>query len=219
MIWINSKDFQLASTIPLVCERVSAVKKFREESKRVATQKLANVPFEFAEIRHRDCENSIIVPRVSSESREYVPMGFLGNDTIISDSAMAIYGAPIWLLGVLESRMHMTWLRAIGGKLKNDYRYSAILVYNTFPIPPLSTQRKNILEDAVLEMLDVREEEGGTLAELYGGANKPMNEKLRKAHEKIDGIVERAYRQEPFKSDEERLSVLLKLYQEMTIDD
>nr|WP_255428581.1 type IIL restriction-modification enzyme MmeI [Sporosarcina sp. resist] len=146
-------------------------------------------------------------------------MGFIGSDTIISNLAMVIYDAPIWLLGILESRMHMTWLRAVGGRLKTDYRYSVGMVYNTFPIPTLSTNRKNVLEEAVLEMLDVREEEGGTLAELYGGANKLMNARLREAHEKIDGIVERAYKQDPFKSDEERLSVLLKLYQEMVSEE
>ena len=143
-------------------------------------------------------------------------MGFIEDNTIVSDSAIFIYNAPIWLLGILESKMHMVWLRSIGGKLKTDYRYSAGLVYNTFPIPELSEARKNMLEEAVFEMLDVREEEGGTLAELYGGANKPMNERLRQAHEKIDGIVERAYQQKPFESDEERLSVLLNLYKEMT---
>ena len=143
-------------------------------------------------------------------------MGFIEDDTIVSDSAMVIYNAPIWLLGILESKMHMVWLESIGGKLETRLRYSAGLVYNTFPIPELSDSRKNMLEEAVFEMLDVREEEGGTLAELYGGANKPMNERLRQAHEKIDGIVERAYQQKPFESDEERLSVLLNLYKEMT---
>ena len=112
--------------------------------------------------------------------------------------------------------MHNIWLREVGGKLETRLRYSAGLVYNTFPIPELSVTRKNILEEAVFEMLDVREEEGGTLADLYGGANKPMNERLRQAHEKIDGIVERAYQQKPFESDEERISVLLDLYKEMT---
>ncbi|WP_341848466.1 type IIL restriction-modification enzyme MmeI, partial [Streptococcus suis] len=73
----------------------------------------------------------LLVPRVSSESRDYVPMGFVGEDTIISDSAMAVYNAPVYLLGLLMSRLHMTWLRAIGGKLETRYRYSAGLVYNT----------------------------------------------------------------------------------------
>jgi len=162
---------------------------------------------------------SILIPRHPSSEKEYIPMGYLGEDVIISDSAMAIYNAPLWLLGVLESKMHLSWLKKYGGRIKTDFRYSNKLVYNTFPIPPITTQRKNILEEAVLEMLDVREEEGGNLSELYGGANKPMNARLREAHEKIDGIVERAYKQEPFKSDEERLSILLRLYQEMTSEE
>lgn len=223
--WFTKEKYEQVSSNPVVHERVSKVKLMRESSKKKDTQIAASRPYEFAErVRYDDAyknggivgKHSILVPRVSSEARDYVPMGFLGDDTIISDSAMAIYDAPLWLLGVLESKMHMVWLRTIGGKLKTDYRYSAGLVYNTFPIPELSTQRKTMLEEAVLEMLDVREEEGGTLAELYGGANKPMNERLRQAHEKIDGIVERAYQQKPFESDEERLSVLLKLYKDMT---
>src|SRR5699024_8283188 len=109
----------------------------------------------------------IIVPRVSSENREYVPMGYVNENTVISDSAMAIYNAPMWLLGILESRMHMVWLRSVGGKLETRYRYSAGLVYNTFPIKGLSTQRKNEMTRVMTEILELREYDGGTLAELY----------------------------------------------------
>ena len=130
---------------------------------------------------------------------------------------MVIYDAPMWLLGLLESRMHMVWLRAIGGKLKTDYRYSATLVYNTFPILNLSAQRKNEIARVMTEILDLREFEGGTLANLYD--NDKMPESLRKKHEELDGIVDRAYRQQKFESDEERLSVLLQLYKEMTAND
>ena len=143
-------------------------------------------------------------------------MGFVGDDTVISNSAMVIYNAPIWLLGILESKMHMVWLESIGGKLETLFALFSWAGLYTFPIPELSEARKSMIEEAVFEMLDVREEEGGTLAELYGGANKPMNERLRQAHEKIDGIVERAYQQSHFESGEERLSVLLNLYKEMT---
>ena len=141
-------------------------------------------------------------------------MGFVGEETIIADSAMAVYNAPIWLLGLLESHMHMVWLRAVGGRLKTAYRYSAGLVYNTFPVPELSTTRKNMIEEQVFEILDLREELDGTLAELYHKDTMP--ESLRDAHKKLDEIVERAYKDTPFKSDEERLSHLLKRYKEMT---
>lgn len=223
-LWLQEKDYLTLKTIPEFAEIFKKVSLERSGEKSAdSTKEYAKKPWLFVQRGEWDNANNagkilgkqtLIVPKVSSETRDYVPMGFVEDDTIVSDLAMVVYDAPIWLLGILESRMHMTWLRAVGGRLKTDYRYSAGMVYNTFPIPKLSTNRKNTLEEAVLEMLDVREEEGGTLAELYGGANKSMNARLREAHEKIDGIVERAYKQEPFKSDEERLSILLKLYQE-----
>ncbi|OXT15833.1 DNA methyltransferase [Bacillus sp. OG2] len=223
-LWLAETDYLTLKTIPEFAQIFKQVSAERSGEKSAESTKVyAKKPWLFVQRGEWDSANeagkikekqALIVPSVSSEDRDYVPMGFIGSDTIISNLAMVIYDAPIWLLGILESRMHMTWLRAVGGRLKTDYRYSAGMVYNTFPIPKLSTNRRNTLEEAVLEMLDVREEEGGTLAELYGGANKPMNARLREAHQKIDGIVERAYKQEPFKSDEERLSVLLKIYQE-----
>lgn len=214
-LWIDDDDLEEARLSQFIQRRIEQTRQHRLNSKDEGAKKLASRPHQFRD-RNVIKDLAILVPRVSSESRDYVPMGFVGDDTIISDSAMVIYNAPIWLLGILESKMHMVWLESIGGKLETRLRYSAGLVYNTFPIPELSDSRKNMLEEAVFEMLDVREEEGGTLAELYGGANKPMNERLRQAHEKIDGIVERAYQQKPFESDEERLSVLLNLYKEMT---
>ena len=160
---------------------------------------------------------SIIIPRVSSQNRYYVPMGIVDENTIISDSATAIYGATLWLLGLLESRMHMIWLKAVGGRLKNDFRYSAGLVYNTFPIPKLSSRRKNEIEQLILNILDIREEEEGTLADLYGSPlaqknPKPMNPRLLKAHQELDEVVDRAYRSTGFKDDNERLAVLLDMY-------
>lgn len=111
----------------------------------------------------------------------------------------------------------MVWLRSIGGKLKTDYSYSNTLVYNTFPVPEFSTRRKNEIEDLVWKILDIRDEEGGTLAELYGSPlaaknPKPMNSRLKAAHEELDRVVDRAYRDRPFKDDNERLALLLDMY-------
>ncbi|CKB02257.1 class I SAM-dependent DNA methyltransferase [Streptococcus pseudopneumoniae] len=215
-LWLEENEYQKFKDNSIISERIERVRTFRQNAKSKSTKELADYPWRFGELKELSSQ-VILIPRVSSETREYVPMDFvMGKDMIISDAVITINNAPIWLLGILESKMHMVWLRSIGGKLKTDYRYSAGLVYNTFPLPELSDSRKNMLEEAVFEMLDVREEEGGTLAELYGGANKPMNERLRQAHEKIDGIVERAYQKKTFESDEERLSVLLNLYKEMT---
>lgn len=103
------------------------------------------------------------------------------------------------------------------GRLKQDYRYSAVLVYNTFPVPNLSARRKNEIEQLVLNILDIREEEGGTLAELYGSPlaeknPKPMNPRLLKAHQELDEVVDRAYKPNGFKDDNERLALLLDMY-------
>ena len=154
---------------------------------------------------------------MSSENRVYVPMNIFDSDVVAADSTMAIYDAPLWLFGLLESRMHMTWLRAVGGRLKTDYRYSAGLVYNTFPVPDLSTRRKNEIEELVWKILDIRDEEGGTLAELYGSPlaaknPKSMNPRLLAAHQELDEVIDRAYRDRPFKDDNERLSLLLNMY-------
>lgn len=107
--------------------------------------------------------------------------------------------------------------KKIGGKLKTDYRYSNTLVYNTFPVPELSQRRKNEIEDLVLKILDIRDEEGGTLAELYGSPlaekdPKPMNPRLLKAHQELDAVIDRAYKASGFKDDNERLSLLLDMY-------
>lgn len=225
VIWMNEEEYKVFKEIPFINQRVNAVRKFRENGGQSAKGAIST-PYEFFTKAQR--ENSIknhhkvhlsemmtiVVPRVSSENRLYVPMGFVGEDTVVSDSAIAIYSAPTWLLALLESRMHMVWLGSIGGKLKTDFRYSVGLVYNTFPIQNLSTQRKNEMKRVMLEILDLREYEGGNLATLYN--KNTMPETLKKKHDELDRIIERAYRQKPFESDEERLTTLLNLYKTMT---
>lgn len=132
---------------------------------------------------------------------------------------MAIYNAEVWLLGLLQSKIHMLWLQTIGGKLETRYNYSNTLVYNTFPVPELSTRRKNEIEQLILNILDIREEERGTIAELYGSPlaeknPKPMNLRLLKAHQELDEVVDRAYKSKGFKDDNERLALLLDMYSE-----
>ena len=215
-LWINDSQYQLLKNNDLISSSVSQVRLFRMKSKKKSTKLMAEKPYEFGEIRYKN-EPSIIVPGVSSENRIYAPMAFVDKDTIISNAAFAIYGAPLWLMGVLESKMHMSWLKAIGGKLETRYRYSAVLVYNTFPVPELSTRRKNEIEDLVWKILDIRDEEGGTLAELYGAPlaaknPQPMNPRLKAAHEELDQVVDRAYRDRPFRDDNERLALLLDMY-------
>lgn len=225
VFWLNKEEYQTVQNNSLLGLRIKGVAQARMSSPAKSTQDAAKTPYAFVQKGEWDEAYStfkqsgadefvqLLVPRVSSESRDYVPMGFVGEDTIISDSAMAVYNAPVYLLGLLMSRLHMTWLRAIGGKLETRYRYSAGLVYNTFPVPELSTKRKNQIEEQVFEILDLREELGGTLAELYHRDTMPQA--LREAQQVLDSIVERAYKETPFTSDEERLSHLLKHYKKM----
>ncbi|HEL1541231.1 TPA: class I SAM-dependent DNA methyltransferase [Streptococcus suis] len=214
-IWIEDHQVDEAKSIPEFASRIEAVRQVRTMTKGVSAKSVAETPWRFGQIKHKELP-ALVLPVTSSESREYLPVDYLEAGIITTNSNCVLFDAPIWLVGVLGSKMHLCWLREVGGKMKSDYRYSADLVYNTFPIPELSERRKAMLEEAVLEMFDVREEEGGTLAQLYGGANKPMNARLKEAHLKIDEIVERAYKSTPFTSDEERTNHLIKLYKEMT---
>ena len=225
-LWMNEKEYQKVSYIQFLSDKVDAVKKLRLTSTSKSTVYTADFPYSFAvrggydeayaafKASGEDEFLQLVVPAVSSESREYVPLGFVGEDTIVSNRCYVVYNSPIWLLGLLQSKLHMVWLAAIGGKLETRYSYSSGVVYNTFPVPELSTRRKNMIEEQVFEILDLREELGGTLAELYH--KETMPESLREAHKKLDEIVKRAYKDTPFNSDEERLSHLLKRYKEMT---
>ncbi|HFI0039640.1 TPA: class I SAM-dependent DNA methyltransferase [Streptococcus suis] len=210
VLWLTEDTLEDAKQIPLISDRIQLSKEYRSNS---ATGKhLMETPWKLGTDNYQEIEK-IVLPVVSSENRDYLPVSIVGREAIPSYATFVIYNAPVYLLGLLMSRLHMTWLRAIGGKLKTDYRYSAGLVYNTFPVPELSTMRKNQIEEQVFEILDLREELGGTLAELYHRDTMPQA--LREAHQVLDGIVERAYKETPFASDEERLSHLLKRYKEI----
>lgn len=232
-LWMNREQYLKNMKIKSLEERIENTRIFREQSKAESTKEASKKPWEFVqkgeyEKAYGNAQKTfgkitIVVPCVSSENRIYIPMGIVDPKTIISNSAMVIYDAPLWLFGLLESRIHMTWLRTVGGRLKTDYRYSAGLVYNTFPVPEMSTRRKNEIENLVLNILDIREEEGGTLAELYGSPlaeknPKPMNSRLLEAHQELDRVVDRAYKPSGFKDDAERLSMLLEMYAEKVKD-
>ena len=223
-IWINDDELDEALSNSYIKSRVLATERFRLQSKAASTRESATYAYKFKQRGKYDKAlqkfnqfTTIVIPRHSSGTRSYVPLGLTNQDTIVSDSAMAIYNSPLWLFGLLTSRIHMIWLNRVGGKLKTDFRYSNVLVYNTFPVPELSTRRKNEIEDLVWKILDIRDEEGGTLAELYGSPlaaknPKPMNPRLKAVHEELDQVVDRAYRDRPFKDDNERLALLLDMY-------
>ena len=213
-LWIKPEDIDEAYSIPELKERIDAVEKARLNSSRVSTRELATVPYRFGEVRHKNTE-CIIVPSVSSERRKYIPMDYLDAGTVISNAAFAVYDASLWLFGILTSRMHMTWVRTVGGRLKTDYRYSAQLCYNTFPFPSITSAQQEEIAAAAEEVLGVREDHPGlTLADLYDPDRMPAD--LRQAHAELDNLVEQCYPGYPFATDEDRLECLFKLYEKMT---
>jgi hypothetical protein len=216
-LWIKNEDLAEAIEIPLIANRIEISKKHRLASKDKGTQDLAKRAHQFRDLKEAK-DGQIIVPSVSSERREYIPSGFLKNEDIISNSAQVIYDAKPYIMGVITSKMHMVWMRKVGGKLKTDYRYAKDLVYNTFPFPPISERQKQELEQSVYRILEEREAHSEkTLAQLYDPDKMP--EGLREAHHQNDLAVERCYRSKPFESDEERLEYLFKLYELMIAEE
>ena len=209
----NEEQYKDLLKNKILNERFQQVAESRAKSTKKQTKELAKQPWKIGELRYS--EKAVIAsPQTASENYDYVPMTILDKSIMASNNVLQAYTDELWLLALLESKMHVLWIRAIGGKMKTDFTLSSRLVYNTFPIPELSTHRKNELKRIMLEILDLREYEGGTLAQLYNRYKMP--ESLREKHEELNGIVDRAYRQTPFESDEERLALLLNLYKEMS---
>lgn len=213
-IWMPTKQiFDKFKDDPFIKDRIQKVKIARSKRK---DKSLTHIPYKFQVVQNRDLP-ALFIPQASSGNRDYIPMGYISAKSIIAAPNFGVYNAPIYLLGILMSKMHMSWIKAVGGKLKTDFRYSNRLCFNTFPIPTLSTRRKKEIEQLVLNILDIREEEGGTLAELYGSPlaeknPKPMNPRLLKAHQELDQVVDRAYKPNGFRDDNERLALLLDMY-------
>ena len=216
-LFIDSDELVEAKQNPEILNRLEKVYDHRIKSSEKSTREKAKFPHQYYFSGHKESD-SIIVPATSSERREYIPIGFLTADTIISNSAMAIYDAQPWLFGILHSKMHMVWVDAVGGKLETRYRYSAKLCYNTFPFPEINLKQKEIINQYVFAILDERAKfPQKTMAWLYNPDTMPKD--LLKAHQELDEAIERIYRLAPFTSDAERLEYLFKMYDEMTKKD
>jgi hypothetical protein len=200
-------------TMPLVRQRIKNVREFRSASRRKQTLAAANVP-ELLALRVAPSKSFLVLPKVSSERREYVPIGWVNPPTIPTDLVFVFQHAELYHFGILTSRSHMSWLRHIGGRLKSDYRYSLSLVYNTFPWPePTPTQRAQIeaLAQAVLDARALPKNLTSTLADLYDPDTMPPE--LRRAHRELDMAVDRLYRREPFATDRDRVEHLFGRYE------
>jgi hypothetical protein len=214
-LWIGDDDLKLARSIPEIKRRIDAVRASRAEGGDVA-RGLIGTPHRFR-YTHVARESLIILPRVSSERRIYIPFGFLDCNCIVSDSAQAIYDAEVWVFSIITSLLHMVWVKTTSGKLESRYRYSSALCYNTFPVPLLSAEHKRLLEEHAWQIIEARDAHPGkTIAWLYDPDNMPNN--LRDAHQALDETLERIYIGRPFKNDTERLEHLFKLYAEMTFE-
>lgn len=213
-IWIGADEVKQALSHQFLKDRVDKVREFRLKSKDKGTRKKADRPYWFRE--HKEAKLfSLIIPRTSSERRGYLPIGYLQPDQIISDSAQVIYDPAPHVFGLISSRMHMVWVRAVAGQLETRIRYSSAIVYNNFPIPPLRENEKEKISQKVYAVLDARENHPEkTLAQLYDPDKMPDD--LRHAHEDLDEIVDKVYRAKPFDNDEERLAYLFDLYETMT---
>ena len=201
--------------MPKVVERMRAVKAFRAKSKRKSTLAIADYPAQY-NVNVIPTAPFLVVPKVSSERREYVPIGWLEPTTIPSDLVFVLNDATKPLFTLLTSAMHVSWLRYIGGRLKSDYRYSIGLVYNTFPLPTVPTERLQRLAPHADAVLAARTNHpDATLADLYDPDLMPAD--LRKAHQALDHAVDRLYRRRGFTSDRERVEHLFGLYEKMLV--
>jgi hypothetical protein len=224
-LWLKDAPPTLLRNSPFIRQRLEAVRNFRLESKRDATRELATTPAQFAFISHPDTPY-LLFPSVSSERRDYIPLGFMPAETIASNLCLIVPDATLYHLGILTSAMHMAWMRAVCGRLESRYRYSAGIVYNNFPWPECSPSpqtspckgegaKREAIEAAAQAVLDARAQfPDATLADLYDPLTMPPA--LLHAHQKLDAAVDRAYGKTGFKSDAERVAFLFARYQALT---
>lgn len=214
-LWLAGVSPAEIRKMPMVMKRIQACKEDRENAPDEGRRKLASTPHLFRE--QLNPKTYIIVPSVSSERRRYVPMGFLNSDTIPTNLVIIIPDATLYHFGVLESNVHMAWMRAVCGRLKSDYRYSKDIVYNNFPWPVPTAEQKARIEQTAQAILDARAlYPDSSLADLYDELTMPVE--LRKAHQENDRAVMQAYGF-PVKStftESQCVSELFRMYQKLT---
>ncbi len=209
-IWLRGVSPNRWKNIKPIYDAVKNVKLYREKSKRVNTRKLSATPYLFGEIR-QPSGNYLMIPRTSSENRKYIPMGFFNKDVIATDGVLIIPDADLYYLGILESSVHMTWIKTVAGRLKSDYRYSANVVYNNFPWPNSSKEQKEKIKQTAQAILDARNMyPESSLADLYDDLTMPIE--LRKAHKENDKAVMDAYGMSAKASESKIISKLFELY-------
>ena len=219
-LWLtdsNAKQRRDLMQIPEIKRQIEGVRDMRLASSKKQTQELAESAWLFGEIRHPETGTYILLPRVSSERRAYVPMGFCDNEIITTDRNQMIPNAGLYEFGILTSQLHMDWMRVVTGRLKSDFNYSAKLVYNNFPWPSVNDTQCQHIETLAQAVLDARQQEmdkdaSTTLADLYDPDLMPPS--LRKAHKKLDKAVDGLYQKAAFNNPLDRVKHLFTLYEQ-----
>lgn len=214
-IWLKGSDLSEIKKHKAIYERIEKVRIFRESSKRPQTLKAAKFPYLFGEERHPETDY-LAIPKVSSENRVYIPIGFLNDNVICGDKLFNLPNATNYHFGIMTSLMHNTWMRYTCGRLKSDYSYSNTIVYNNFPWPENPTaKQKEAIEKAAQAVLDARASfPNSSLADLYDPNTMPPA--LVKAHQQLDKVVDLCYRSQPFTSEAKRIEFLFELYDKYT---
>ncbi len=217
VLWLGDCPPQILRNMPLAAKCVEAVREFRLASKSAPTQKLAQTPTRF-HVENICREPYLLIPRVSSEGRSYIPLGFIEPEAFTSDSCLIVSHANQYHFGVMSSAMHMAWVRYVAGRLKSDFRYSAQIVYNNFPWPLDATDKQvQAVEAAADAVLAAREKfPDASLADLYDPVTMPPS--LREAHAKLDRAVDAAYGKRGFASEADRIAFLFDLYNQYTAE-
>lgn len=213
-LWLKDAEPKKIAKSKLIMKRIQSTRSFRLSSKRPQTVKAANTPYLFGEIRQPN-ESMLVIPKVSSETRKYIPIAFETPDVIVNGSALIIPGATLYDFGILSSNVHMSWMRTVAGRMKSDYQYSNLNVYNTFPWPNSNpTQKSKILKTAQAILNARSNYPDDSLAELYNELTMPAD--LRKAHQENDKAVMEAYGFDwHHMSESDCVAALMKMYQKL----
>ena len=210
-LWIEASEEGQARRNAFIADRLEKVAANRMASPAQSTKDFAAKPYRFVQIAGKAEKHAIVVPRVSSENRDYLPVDYLSSDYIMGDRNFALYDAPLWNLALIASRLHWVWIGTVCVRMRTDFSYSNTLGWNTFPIPKLTEKNKDDLTRCAEDILLAREAHfPATIADLY----KPdaMPENLRTAHAYNDEVLERIYIGRRFRNDTERLEKLFALY-------
>ena len=214
-VWLSDDEKELAYKNDVLKQRIEQVRKARaSKTKDKQAQKLIDYPYRFRD-QHVAKKKLLVIPIVSSENRDYLPVNLKASDAIIHNKAFAMYDAPLWNMALIASRLHLIWIGTVCVRLEMRFSYSNTLGWNTFPLPTLTQKNKEDLTTTAEEILIARERHfPATIADLYDPEKMPKD--LRLAHERNDEVLERIYIGRKFKNDTERLEKLFELYTKMT---